>query len=85
MPLPSTLSLQNGQTLSVNGQLNVNNSLVLTPGKQPVTPATGQLYYDQTSNQLAYYNGKEFVGVLGTNGAVRSVGGTSGDIALGNG
>lgn len=59
------------QILTVNGQLNVNNSIVLTPGSQPVDPVTGQIYYDKTSNQIAYYNGTDFVTLVGT---------TSGDI-----
>ena len=49
------------QTLTVNGLLRANNSLILTPSIQPATGVAGQLYYDQTSNQLAYYNGTGFV------------------------
>ncbi len=49
------------QTLTVNGQLRANNSLVLTPSIQPANGVAGQLYYDQISNQLAYYNGTGFV------------------------
>ncbi|HEX4662254.1 MAG TPA: hypothetical protein VH144_01435, partial [Candidatus Saccharimonadales bacterium] len=51
----------NGRTLSVNGQLRANGSLIMTPAAQPTVPATGELYYDQTSNHLKYYNGTEFV------------------------
>lgn len=51
----------NGRTLSVNGQLRANGSLIMAPAAQPSLPATGELYYDQTSNHLKYYNGTDFV------------------------
>jgi hypothetical protein len=51
--------------LTVNGQLNVTDTIVLTPTAQPTTPVAGQLYYDQTRNVLAYYNGKGFVNLQG--------------------
>lgn len=80
------VSLQNGQTLSINGQLNVNNSLVIAPTTQPSGAVTGQLYYDQASNQLAYYNGTKFVNVLSGNASdfagVKTVGGQAGDVSL---
>lgn len=52
--------------LSVNGQLQVSESLVLAPSTLPGKPTTGQLYYDKTANQLSYYNGKLFVSVGGS-------------------
>jgi hypothetical protein len=51
----------NGKTLSINGQLRANGALIMAPAAQPAVPATGQIYYDQTSNHLKYYNGTEFV------------------------
>lgn len=53
------------KTMAVNGQLLVNDSLVIAPSTQPSTAVAGQLYYNQANNQLAYYNGTEFVGLLG--------------------
>lgn len=53
------------QTLAVNGRLVANNSLVIAPSTQPASAVAGQLYYDQVTNQLAYYNGSAFVGLLG--------------------
>jgi uncharacterized protein YpmB len=50
-----------GKALSINGQLRANGSLIMAPAARPATPATGQIYYDQTSNHLSYYNGTEFV------------------------
>jgi hypothetical protein len=80
------LSVGNAQTLSINGQLNVNNSLVIAPTTQPNGAVTGQMYYDQTTNQLSYFNGSEFTSLLtGNQKLVSSFGGTSGDITTGQG
>jgi len=79
------LSVQNTQTLSINGQLNVNNSLVLMPTTQPKTGVTGQLYYDQDANKLFYYNGTSFVSLLSGNQVVTNVGGANGNVATGTG
>jgi hypothetical protein len=54
------------QSLKVNGQLQLSGSMVVAPGLQPQRPTRGQIYFDQTSNQLAYYNGQQFVGVGGS-------------------
>jgi hypothetical protein len=45
--------------------LTVNGSLVLAPTTQPASPVPGELYYDQTANQLQYYNGTDFVHLQG--------------------
>lgn len=50
-----------GKALSINGQLRANGSLIMAPATKPAIPTTGQIYYDQTSNHLSYYNGTEFV------------------------
>ncbi len=80
-----SLSVQNTETLSINGQLNVNNSLVLMPTTQPKAGITGQLYYDQSTNKLSYYNGANFVDLLSGDQIVTSVGGANGDVTTGNG
>lgn len=54
------------QTLAVNGRLVVNDAMVIAPSVQPAEAVPGQLYYDQTANQLTYYNGTAFVGLSGT-------------------
>jgi hypothetical protein len=64
--------------LDVNGQLKVNNTIVLMPMAQPSNAVTGELYYNQINNQPYYYNGKQFISlssqgvssVQGQNGAV---------------
>jgi|GEM_PF-1096911 len=61
----ATPATNHATSLRVNGQLQVTNSLVLTPtSQQGLGVATaGQLYYDKDSNKLAYYNGQSFVNV----------------------
>lgn len=85
------LSVQNTESLSVNGQLNVNNSLVIAPAARPKNAVTGQLYFDQTSNELSYFNGTEFVPLTKSTPApniplsVSSLGSATGAVALGSG
>ncbi len=53
------------QTLTVSGRLQADGSFILTPSLQPATASPGQLYYDKGANQLAYYNGSQFVALSG--------------------
>lgn len=80
-----SLVLGGAKSLSVNGQLQVNNTLVISPTEAPANAVAGQLYYDQVGNFLAYYNGSEFIDLLEQDGGVLSVGGISGSVALGGG
>jgi len=54
------------QTLQVNGNLQIANSLSLTPTIQPATGTAGLLYYDKTLNQFAYFNGQAYVPLGGS-------------------
>lgn len=54
-----------GQTLTINGQLQVAHSIVLSPSVQPSAAVAGQIYYDQDTNQLNYFNGTDFLPVGG--------------------
>lgn len=53
-------------SLKVNGELQLSGSMALTPTLQPQNPARGQLYFDQGSNQLMYYNGQQFIAAGGS-------------------
>jgi len=63
------------QTLTINGQLQVTGGLIVLPSVKPGNAAAGQIYYDQTSNALAYYNGTQFInlGSSPANGSVTNI------------
>jgi hypothetical protein len=52
-------------TLTVNGQLQIAQSLQVSPTAKPTTATAGQIYYDKANNQLGYYNGKDYVYLQG--------------------
>ena len=90
MALGGILTPQSAHTLStsnvaINGQLTLNQGLVIAPSVQPNAPKAGQLYFDQNTDQLAYYNGAAYVSLSGSDQAVRSIGGLSGQVTLGGG
>lgn len=55
-------------TLTVNGNVNVTNSLVLDPTPAPADAVAGQLYFDHSHNQLGFYNGSSFIYLQGSSG-----------------
>ena len=61
-----SLGLITSQSLSVNGQLRTNNSLVLTPIDRPTEGTVGQVYFDKEDGVIAYYNGSQFIDLAGT-------------------
>lgn len=71
------------QTVTING------GLVIAPSTAPTNPTAGQLYYDNASNVMAYYNGVAFVPLVpGTElstQAVSSVQGQTGAVAFSGG
>ncbi len=80
------LSLASGANVTINGTLQANNGLLLTPTLQPTGAKPGQIYYDQGTNQLAYFNGSNFVFLTGAqSGGVQSLGGATGQLVLGSG
>ena len=84
---PNGTSLIGTRPLAINGTLQANGPVILSPSKQPSNAARGQIYYDQDNNQLAYFNGSQFVQVGATQQTtnVQSIGGQSGAIAVGEG
>jgi hypothetical protein len=90
IPLSSFVVTNNGITfgassVSINGSLKLNNGLVVTPTVQPSAPTAGQLYFDQNTNQLAYFNGAAFVPLSASGQVVQSIGGVTGALTLGGG
>ncbi len=83
--LSSSTSIASSPTLSINGKLRVNNSVVITPTSQPTNAVAGQVYYDKTTNQLGYYNGSGFTYLGGNQTSVTSLGGASGILTVGSG
>lgn len=82
------LALSGIANVTVNGTMQLNNGLLLSPSVQPTGAVAGQIYYDQGTNQLAYFNGEVFVFLTSageTTGGVQSLGGATGLIALGDG
>jgi len=64
--LPSVPLSTSEQYLEVNRQLQANGSIVLAPTITPSNPVLGQIYLDNTTKQLLYYNGKHFISLGGT-------------------
>jgi len=88
------LDLTGAATVTINGPIQLNNGLYVAPTLQPTGAKAGQIYYDKNTNQLAYFNGEEFVFLTASTGdqggiqtltGVQSLGGIDGDIAIGGG
>ncbi|HSX17210.1 MAG TPA: hypothetical protein VLH86_03860 [Patescibacteria group bacterium] len=90
IPLAGLITTEQGASFGpsnviINGTLKASGGLVITPSVQPNAPATGQLYYDQNTNQLAYFNGTQYISLTQQGAVVQSVGGITGAITLGGG
>jgi fibronectin-binding autotransporter adhesin len=92
--LQGSLSLAGPTNVTINGELQVTDSISLAPSLQPTGAKAGQIYFDQGTNQLAYYNGSGFVfltspsaeqGNIQTLTGVQSIGGAAGQLSLGSG
>ena len=76
----------NNASVTINGPLVLNDSLQLTPSLQPTGAKPGEIYFDSASDQLAYYNGQNFVFLSSTGPTgLQSLGGATGQVALGGG
>jgi hypothetical protein len=79
-------SLEGASSLSINGLLKVNNSVLLEPITTPADAVAGELYYDKTNNELSYFNGSQFIFLQKTSTAQpTSINGLSGALALASG
>ncbi|MFC1654101.1 MerR family transcriptional regulator, partial [Patescibacteria group bacterium] len=54
------LNLNTGSA-SIAQDVTVGGALNLIPHSQPTNPQVGSIYLDQTTNQLAYFNGSEWI------------------------
>lgn len=63
--IASDLSATPAQSLFINGKLQIASSIVISPSVQPSSGVAGQLYFDQATNQLNYYNGQQYLPVGG--------------------
>jgi hypothetical protein len=88
------LDLAGAANVTINGPIQLNNGLRVAPSLQPTGAQAGQIYYDRSTNQLAYFNGEQFVfltasteeqGGLQTLTGVQSLGGAEGDLTVGGG
>lgn len=80
------LKLSDASNVTINGALQLNNSFTLAPSVQPTGAKPGQIYFDEGNNQLAYYNGSNFVFLSGpTESGVQSLGGATGQLSIGGG
>ncbi len=72
-------------SLKIKGDLQVKGSLLLLPTAQPQSPVTGQLYYDQATNRLTYYDGTQFIQAGGSAGTTNTTNTTNITNILGSG
>jgi hypothetical protein len=80
-----SLAIGGASNVTINGNLQVNSDFSLAPSLQPTGAKAGQIYYDQGTNQLAYFNGEQFVFMTDGQHGVQSIGGITGELVLGAG
>ncbi len=81
----SNVSLGQLGQVTVNGVLKVNGSVVLDPSQVPENPNSGEMYYDNQTDSVYYYNGSDFKEVATVDSTVNSISGATGDLATGRG
>jgi Carbohydrate binding domain/Kelch motif len=61
--LSDPLDNSEGNKVVINGSIETTEGIVLTPISQPESAADGQLYIDQSTGRLLYYNSGTYVAV----------------------
>jgi hypothetical protein len=90
------LDLPSVTTVTINGPMQLNSGLRFAPSPQPNGALPGQLYFDDTAKQLAYFNGDAFVYLSAQVPAstttnvtqltgVQGIGGLTGQVDVGSG
>jgi hypothetical protein len=78
------LGFEDIRQLAINGQLKINDSLVITPTGASSNPVLGQIYLDEVTKELYFYNGSKYTS-LSNPKVVTSLGDASGALGLGSG
>ena len=60
----NSLSVNQDGELTLDNQLNLQNSAVLNPTTEPSSPVTGQIYLSSIDQKIYYYNGTKFVALV---------------------
>ncbi|MDX1765840.1 MAG: hypothetical protein R3313_02710, partial [Candidatus Saccharimonadales bacterium] len=63
---PTRISINEANQLVVNGELVANEAFVLREGEEPNDPQAGQVYFDHNTNVIRFYDGDNFITLLGT-------------------
>ncbi|MDQ5885349.1 MAG: hypothetical protein QG645_513 [Patescibacteria group bacterium] len=80
----SRVSLGQASRLDIIGTVSISGTLTLNPSDAPSDPQKGQIYYSQSSNNMYYYNGTQFIEMGGVTNTVSSLNGVTGNILLGS-
>ncbi|MEK7602968.1 MAG: hypothetical protein AAB459_01855, partial [Patescibacteria group bacterium] len=57
----TTINTESSDKVVINGQIQANQGIVLTPGVKPTGPVIGQVYFDKSTNQVTYFDGSGYV------------------------
>lgn len=72
------------QKVTINGELLVNGALVIPSAQEPANPITGQIYFDQSSSEVKYYDGKTFISLANNSAQICYIGADCGFLKTGD-
>ncbi|MBI3624397.1 hypothetical protein HY218_02065, partial [Candidatus Saccharibacteria bacterium] len=72
--ISSQLKVDNSDKVIVNGQLQANQGLIITPTNQPTTAVLGEIYVDAKTGQVNYYDGKQYNSLITTSDLANALG-----------